>query len=71
MDVILVQTELIGRQNPTLLAPVAQGSGPFWRPYYLVGPLPGRDAGEDEIDARALAALLTGLQTAAEPAPAG
>ena len=44
---ILVQPELVGRQNPTILAPVAQGPGPFGRPYYLVGPLPGRDASED------------------------
>src|SRR5215208_4132276 len=46
VDVILVQPELIGRQDPPFLAPVAQGLGPPGRPYYLIGPPLRRDAGE-------------------------
>src|SRR5215210_6664684 len=47
VDVILVELQLIRVQDPALLAPVAQSFRPFRRPYYLVGPLLRRDAGED------------------------
>src|SRR5215212_235812 len=47
VDVVLVQPELVGRQDPPFLAPVAQGLEPPGRPYYLVGPLLRRYAGEE------------------------
>src|SRR5215204_1411834 len=46
VDVILVQPELLGRQDPPFLAPVTQGLGPPGRSYYLIWPPLRRDAGE-------------------------
>src|SRR5215212_6867013 len=37
VDVIPVQLELVGCQNPAPPAAVTQGPGPPWWPYYLIG----------------------------------
>src|SRR5215213_6481690 len=64
VDMILVQPELIGRQDPALLALVAQGLGPPGRPYYLVGPPLRGYAGEELAhlqDVRILGVTFDGL----------